>query len=145
MGAMEPFEVELSRREGYEFNVAFPGKPIPGLQVDEVAPVGTEHGPNPARMLAAAVGHCLSSSLIFCLSKAHIDVGDVETKVHGEMERNERGRWRIKGLRVELMVAAQDLGRCKELFEDFCIVTESVRKGIPVDVAVNGAAPGPTI
>jgi hypothetical protein len=28
------------------------------------------------------------------------------------------------------------IGRCLELFEDFCVVTASVRKGIPVSVVV---------
>ena len=28
------------------------------------------------------------------------------------------------------------LGRCENLFEDFCIVTQSVRRGIPVNVTV---------
>jgi organic hydroperoxide reductase OsmC/OhrA len=55
--------------------------------------------------------------------------------------RNERGRLRIGGLRVRLApeVTAEQrerMGRCLDLFQDFCLVTESVRDGIAVDVEV---------
>ena len=58
--------------------------------------------------------------------------------VHG---RNEKGRLRVTKLEVTIVptVGAQDrdrLGRCDELFEDFCVVTEAVRHGIEVDVRV---------
>jgi hypothetical protein len=33
------------------------------------------------------------------------------------------------------------VGRCLDLFEDFCIVTESVRKGIDVQVKVVPSVP----
>ena len=60
------------------------------------------------------------------------------------MVRNERGRYRIGQLRVRLapdVVADPDgrMARCLNLFQDFCIVTESVRHGIPVDVTVEPA------
>jgi organic hydroperoxide reductase OsmC/OhrA len=55
--------------------------------------------------------------------------------------RNEAGKFRINAIDVELLpeVVQTDgakLHRCEGLFEDFCIVTESVRRGIPVNVTV---------
>ena len=62
------------------------------------------------------------------------------------MAGNEKGRLRIGGVavRIALDLAPEDepwKGRCLELFEDFCVVTQSVRGGIPVDVFVE--FPGP--
>ena len=54
---------------------------------------------------------------------------------------------RIGSLRVRLSpdvppADRERMGRCLELFEDFCIVTESVRQGINVEVAVDAAPVG---
>ena len=59
------------------------------------------------------------------------------------MVRNQRGRLRIGELKVRLApeVRPEDrerIARCLELFEDFCIVTQSVRQGIAIDVQVEG-------
>jgi hypothetical protein len=43
---------------------------------------------------------------------------------------------------AEDAAAVQHLGRCLEQFEDFCVVTESVRHGIPVGVRVVDAQGG---
>ncbi|HXG44214.1 MAG TPA: OsmC family protein [Gemmatimonadales bacterium] len=143
------FEVILTRERGMQFGVEFAGLGLPPLTVDESPPVGGGAGPNPARLLAAAVGHCLSASLLFCLAKARIPVVAFRTAVKGTLARNERGRWRITALsvRVEPTVAELDrerAARCLELFEDFCVVTESVRRGIEVAVAVAPRTSGTT-
>ena len=135
------FDLRMEREDGFEFAVTFDQGGVAPLMLDELPPVGDGRGPNPARLLGAAVGHCLSASLLFCLQKARVDVGAMETTVRGRIERNERGRFRIGELVVELSpdVSAEAkarMGRCLEVFEDFCIVTESVRQGIPVDVRV---------
>ena len=139
------FALELTLRDGYEFTVDF-GDGLESLTVDETPPLGGGEGPNPARMLAAAVGHCMSSSLLYCLRKSRIEVDGLRTRVEGSFARNERGRLRIAELRVTLAPAASPeardrLPRCLELFEDFCIVGQSVRQGIPVTVAVQPAEP----
>ncbi len=142
--------VRLRQEEGYRFRAEYDG-PAGSLVVDEAPPLGQGAGPNPARLLAAAVGHCLASSLLYCLRRARVANPQVEATVDVEVRRNERGRWRVADMRVRLDVGAQPedqgaLRRCRDLFEDFCIVTASVRQGIPVDVAVHagggsGASP----
>ncbi len=124
-----------------EFAVEFPGEALAPLTVDEPPPVGRGAGPNPARLLAAAVGHCLSASLLFCLEKSRVRVAELRTTVRGRLARNERGRWRIAALAVQLdpTIAEPDrerAERCLELFEDFCIVTASVRQGVEISVEV---------
>ena len=141
----ERFEIALTLRDGYAFTVDFPDGGGPPLVVDEPPPLGTADGPNPARLLGAAVGSCLGASLIFCLRRSHIDVEQLRTTVEGTLVRNEKGRLRIGELKVRLapQVAADQrdrMGRCLELYEDFCIVTESVRHGIAVDVEVQTSA-----
>ncbi|MGE5802223.1 MAG: OsmC family protein [Gemmatimonadota bacterium] len=142
--AGERFEVALTLRDGYAFTVDFAAGEGASLVVDELPPLGEANGPNPARLLAAAVGSCLSASLLYCLRKSRIEVGHLRTTVEGTIVRNDRGRLRIGGLRVRLAPEAtpeqrERMGRCLDLFQDFCLVTESVREGIAVDVEVESA------
>jgi uncharacterized OsmC-like protein len=135
------FTTTLERVKDYQFKAKFDSPTIPEILTDEPKPLGGSAGPNPSRLLSAAVANCLSSSLIFCLNKARINVDDLNASVETVIRRNEKGRWRIAALKVRLhpFMNPEDLPRskrCMEIFEDFCIVTESVRKGIPVDVEV---------
>ncbi|HUY61360.1 MAG TPA: OsmC family protein [Candidatus Dormibacteraeota bacterium] len=143
----EAFRVQLDQEEAYRFSVDFQQAGVPPLVMDEPAPLGSGAGPNASRVLAAATGHCLSASALFCLSKARIPVSGIRTTVSGTLERNPRGRLRIGGLRVHIDLRLQPedrarAARCLELFEDFCVVTQSVRDGITVEVTVEPPATG---
>ena len=136
------FTTNLDQVKDYQFTVSFDKEALGKLTMDEPAPIGTEKGPNASRVLASALGHCLTSSLIFCLQRSRILLKQVTTNVHTTLARNDAGRWRIHGIKVDINVDPlneQDRERmkqCLEIFEDFCIVTQSVRKGINVEVAV---------
>ena len=135
------FAATLKWREDYQFDVDFEQEGVPRLITDEPPPLGEGAGPNPVRLLAAAVGSCMSASLRYCLDRARIDVDDLTTRVEGTLVRNERGRLRIGSLRVRLIAAIDPsavdrIGRCLDVFEDFCIVGQSVRDGIDVTVEV---------
>ncbi|MDA8072674.1 MAG: OsmC family protein [Actinomycetota bacterium] len=132
--------VRLELEDGYRFRVDL-GEGFPPLLMDEPAPLGDGAGPNASAMLAAAVGNCLSASLLYCLRRSRIDVTSLRTEAQVVPARNAKGRLRIGSIRVELHPeiatgAEGRLGRCLELFEDFCVVTESVRAGIDVAVEV---------
>jgi len=139
------FEIVLKHVRDYEFNVTFDWADAETLLVDEPAPLGREQGPNAARLVAAAAGNCLSASLMFCIAKSQVPGESVVTHVTGRMERNEKGRLRIGRIDVDMTVCdslaeAGKMKRCLALFEDFCIVTSSLREGIPVGVTVRDAA-----
>lgn len=132
--------VHVELEEGYRFRVDFgDGRGV--LWMDEPAPLGDGSGPNAAAVLGAAVANCLSASLLFCLRKARVEVRSLGADVEVTSSRNERGRLRVSGVRVQLHpeLAPGNEGRverCLQLFEDFCVVTEAVRGGIEVDVTV---------
>jgi uncharacterized OsmC-like protein len=132
---------KLKRVEGYMFKVGFDVDAVPDLIVDEMRPIGEGYGPNPTRLLSTAVGHCLSSSLLFCLSKAKINVRNLETTVEARIERNPEGYFRIAELDVRILLEVNELDkqrvpRCLDIFENYCTVTQSVRKGIQVKVKI---------
>lgn len=139
------FTLELEQLQDYEFRVKFDWPNVPDLKLDEPAPLGRSSGPNAARLIAAAVANCLSSSLLFCMRKFKQTPGTLRAEVRGELKRNERGRLRIGRFDVTIRLAEPaaaiaHFDRCLAQFEDFCVVTESVRHGIPVGVRVVDAS-----
>jgi uncharacterized OsmC-like protein len=137
----QDFSITLDWKHGYEFAVDFDQESVPVLLTDEPPPLGQGKGPNPACLLAAAVGNCMSASLKFCLDRSRMDLVEMSVRVDGSIVRNERGRFRIASLRVRLepTLAEADLeriSRCLEIFEDFCIVGQSVQQGIEIEVDV---------
>lgn len=135
------FTLTLEHLTGYEFRLKFDWPELAPLTLDEPAPLGEQHGPNASRLIAAGVANCLSASLLFCLNKSHAPPRSVNTTVTGKLTRNEKGRLRIGGIDVRIALDldgehAARLTRCSTLFEDYCVVTESVRQGIPVNVHI---------
>ena len=136
-----PSLVRLELEERYRFTVDL-GETFATLAMDEPAPLGEGSGPNASAVLGAAVGNCLSASLLYCLRRAHVEVEGLTAEVEVTPDRDGRGRLRIGSIAVRLHPVLGEGGegrvaRCLELFEDFCVVTASVRNGIRIDVAVD--------
>lgn len=139
---MAPHEpnVSLEQLSDYEFLVRFEPNSAQ-LLMDEPPPVGNGKGPNATAVLSAAIGGCLSASLLFCLRKARLEPRGLRTRASAAVARDEDGHLRVESVEVEidLGISAEDRARaerCLSLFEDYCVVTQSVRRGIPVQVQV---------
>jgi uncharacterized OsmC-like protein len=143
MSTERDYHVTIQFVSGYQFLGVFDDvKGSPTLLLDEPPPLGESDGPNAAAVLAVAVGNCLAASLAFCLRKVRLQLDDLTAHVTAHVARNEQGRFRVSGIDVELKPELPEMerdrfARCEALFEDFCVVTESVRRGIPVNVTVS--------
>ena len=97
------------------------------------------------QLLTAAVGSCLSDSLLFALRKFKQNPEPVRCEMRADVGRNSEGRMRVLRMNAVLTlgVAANQLAhldRALDQFEEFCTVTQSVRAGIPVTVEVYDAS-----
>jgi uncharacterized OsmC-like protein len=132
--------VSLTQQRDYQFSIDF-GAPVPPLLGDEPPPLGQAAGPSPVQLLCAAVGNCLSDSLLFALRKFKQNPQPMRCTVQAEVGRNPEGRLRV--LRIEatlhLGVPAAQLERLDRVlgsFETYCTVTQSVGQSLPITVRV---------
>ena len=139
----EEISITITRQDNYRFVVDF-GAGIAPTLADEPPPIGDGSGPSPPQLLAAAVGNCLCSSLIFAVRKFKEEPGHLTATVSCEIARNEKNRLRVTAMKVGITLGAapESLGhldRALAQFEDFCTVSQSVRAGIPFTVTVKTA------
>lgn len=140
------FSISIEQITDFEFRVKFDGPQHPHLLMDEPPPLGQDAGPNPSRVLAAAIGNCLSASFLFCSRRAGLVVDRIHTDVRVQVVRNEARRLRVGKVDVVIdpnldEATADKAARCASIFEDYCTVTQSIRQGIPVNVTVKGLNP----
>lgn len=132
--------VSLRQAQDYQFHKQFDAH-LPVLVSDEPAPLDTGQGPSPVQMLCAAVGNCLSDSLLFALRKFKQSPEPIQCDVEAEVGRNAEGRMRVLNMRAQLRLGVpagqlEHLDRVLDQFEAYCTVTQSVGQGIPIAVEV---------
>lgn len=129
-----PIEAVIEWAGGGKVTVEFKG--LPRIVVEEAK----SEGPSALHFLLTAVAGCLSGSLLYCLSKAKTEPAAFSAKAKLTLHRPE-GRLRVKEISVTLSPVftgevPKRAERCFEIFRDYCTVTESVAKGITVNVEV---------
>ena len=132
--------VVLQQQQDYRFDVQFEGG-VPPLVADEPPPLGQSQGPSPVQLLAAAVGNCLSDSLLFALRKFKQAPEPLRAQVEAQVGRNAEGRVRVLAMTARLTLGVpaarlEHLDRVLGQFESYCTVTQSVGQGIPITVSV---------
>jgi len=136
----QTIQIELQQQQDYAFEVRF-GDAVPALLADEPAPLGGGRGPSPVQLLAAAVGNCLSDSLLFALRKYKQAPEPLRCLVKAEVGRNAEGRLRVQAIEAALHLGVpaarlEHLQRVLDSFEAYCTVTQSVGQGIAITVQV---------
>ena len=135
-----PITVTLNQPRDAQFQRTF-GAPVPSLLGDEPPPLGQSAGPSPMHLLCAAVGNCLSDSLLFALRKFKQNPDPLRCTVTADVGRNAENRMRVLGMQATLQLGVpsgqlEHLDRVLQSFEGYCTVTQSVGQGFPIQVTV---------
>lgn len=141
MSIDSPIRITLEQESDYAFRIVFDDTALAPLLADEPSPLGHDRGPNPSRLLLAAVANCMAASLLFSLRKFRNASATLKARISATPQRDANGRWRIPTAHVELQLSGPaadyaQLPRILAQFEDFCVVTQSVRAGIDVRATV---------
>ena len=132
--------VTMEHIKDFQFKVTFDDK-LNSLVMDEPPPLGSDKGPNATNVLSAAIANCLTASLLFCLTKTRVKPISLTTTVTTHTSRDDNKRIRINDSHVSIALDLADedqnrLSRCTNLFEDYCIVSQSIRQGIDISVDI---------
>jgi organic hydroperoxide reductase OsmC/OhrA len=137
------FAVHLEHQERYRFiSQASEDGVLHGERYasDEPDPVGDNSGPSTPALLGSALGHCLSAALLEALRHAHVDVSDCETDAVAVVIPNEKGLPRIDHvdvtIRPRIPQRSHKADHCADIFQNYCTVTQSVKRGVDVRVQV---------
>ena len=141
MSDNDGIRIVLEQEGPYAFKVNFEGTALEALHTDEPAPLGAGAGPGPSAMLLTAIANCLGSSLVFALRKFKNTPSPIRAEIVAHKTRNAEGRWRIPHADVTIQLADkaadfEHFDRVLAQLEQFCIVTQSVREGVSVDVKI---------
>ena len=133
-------QVSLRQDRDFRFAIHFNENALP-FYGDESPPLGASTGPSPSQLLTAAVGNCMSDSLLFALRKFKQSPEPIRTEASAVVDRNPQNRLRVQEIRVQIHLGVprarlEHLDRALAQFEEFCTVGQSVRQGIPVHVEV---------
>ncbi len=141
--------IELDWKKG----VAFSAKARQfTLQLDEPESFhGADTGPSAAEYLGVSIGGCLGTSFAYCAKHVDLELDAIKVTVDVEVHHEEngsggKGPLRITGIKAGMVVTLHDnddadvLDLCIESFKKYCVVTQSVMKGVPVDVKITKQA-----
>ncbi len=97
---------------------------------------GTDQGPLGGELLLLALGGCFMSNLLAAIRAREAAVADVRIAVKGTIDGTPE---RFTGLALKISARHEDaalLGKLVTIAERSCIVTNTLREGTPISIAV---------
>ena len=104
---------------------------------------GTDLGPSSIEYILIGIGGCLGSTLVYCLNRNNVDIDNLEIIVDGTLKHIGREKHlRLIDIKVNLYLttrnneSSEKIDLCIRIFKEHCVVTDSIREGIPIKVEV---------
>lgn len=131
--------VSLSLSENLNFIAS--ARHFTGMNVDEPESFhGTDLGPSSVEYLLIGLGGCLATTFAYCLQRRLVKIKKLEVTVDGKLAKvGLKKRLRLVNVNVELNYTPENntslnqIDKCIEEFEEFCIVSKSIQEGFPIN------------
>ena len=105
---------------------------------------GTDLGPSSVEYVLIGIGGCLGSSFIYCLQKKKIEIENLEIEIDGKLKHTgPKMNLRLVNVDVQLIFTPKKgkqleiINQCIKKFFDYCVVSNSIIQGIPINVSVS--------
>ena len=140
MGTMK---VTLKYSENLHFTAS--ARHFDGIHLDEPESFhGNDIGPSPVEYFLIGIGGCLGSTFTYCLKKQGIKIDALDVVVDGQLKHlGPKMSLQLVNIEAELIITAKDgessgkIEQCIKTFRDYCIVSNSITQGVPLDVTVS--------
>lgn len=133
--------VGLTQEEEMLFKCELGSLKMENLYIDEKSEKNSEKlGPSPVKLLGLSVLGCLAASFSFCLQKNNFSLTDLTGNAEVTIARNNKGFWRVNKIDIEIFPQIDSpkmrkrADQCSKFFEQYCIISESLRTGFEVNV-----------
>ncbi|MHA1378857.1 MAG: OsmC family protein [Candidatus Helarchaeota archaeon] len=130
------FEAKVERNENF-----------PNIIIDEPQRFhGDDRGPSSLEYLCVGIGGCMGTSLVYCLKRFKATFSKLSVRATAEIHHVPPNRMlRVTALHVKFGITpdppTQDnidnIKECYEHFAKYCVVTQSVKQGIPFDIKMD--------
>jgi organic hydroperoxide reductase OsmC/OhrA len=139
------FTISFEHMQDRKLTIQFGWTEGPDVALDDSASPESQREPHATLLLAVALGNCFAMSLASCLRELQVEPHGIETTVRGRLVRRDRESAQINQLDVQMRLGVSDdlasrLERCLKLDDEYRMIRESVRAGIPIHVHVLGAS-----
>ncbi|MHA1273308.1 MAG: OsmC family protein [Promethearchaeota archaeon] len=105
---------------------------------------GTNLGPSSVEYLLIGIGGCIGSTFIYCFRKNKIEIENFSIIVDGQLKHiGPKNRLRL--INVDVFIdfkpkpgqEKEKIELCKKIYEEHCIVSNSIKAGLPINVKMN--------
>jgi len=136
-------KVSLNYTENLHFKAS--ARQFNDFSVDEPTPFhGMDLGPSSVEYVLIGIGGCLGTSFIYCLQKRNIKMKSVEIVVDGKLSHvGPKMLLRLTKVDAEIKfkpeenASSEDIFECIKNFREYCIVSNSIVDGLPINVNCN--------
>lgn len=144
MAISSDVKVEIEKLQNTDLKIKFNSKSMEDIIIKRSGILKNQKGAEARQLMAASLGECMCSTLIFLLEWVRIDLETFNATIHVHTGKDEDNRRCVTGINLIINLQTQldqenvkKIKRVKKLFEKGCLISRSLSRGINITYSIN--------